>query len=246
MNDFISKPFDPQALIRKVRRLVEEARGESIPLVILDPEPAPRRGNTLFLSSIDPAIVQQMFGDDLPLFKSVLGRMLRDYADLSLPISASLSEESVRRDLAARTHKLKGSAGMIGANRVMRLAGAAEAALLKDRTRGAIEKILHQLAAALTALREEAESYLERQPAIEAPAGDIAGSPEQIEAAEIDELCALLDAHNLSAIDRFGALSESLRNKLHAARFERLGEAIDNLDFTQAAELLREAHPHAA
>jgi CheY-like chemotaxis protein len=36
MNDFISKPFDPPALIRKLRRLVEEARGEPIPVVILD------------------------------------------------------------------------------------------------------------------------------------------------------------------------------------------------------------------
>jgi len=36
MNDFISKPFDPQVLIRKVRRLVEAARGEPIPMVFDD------------------------------------------------------------------------------------------------------------------------------------------------------------------------------------------------------------------
>src|SRR6202030_4834059 len=35
MNDFISKPFDPQTLIRKVRRLVEQAPGEPIRMVIL-------------------------------------------------------------------------------------------------------------------------------------------------------------------------------------------------------------------
>ncbi|MDP9010870.1 MAG: PAS domain S-box protein [Pseudomonadota bacterium] len=242
MNDFISKPFDPQALIRKVRRLVEEARGEPIPMVILDPEPAPRDGNTLFMSSIDPAVVQQMFGDDLTLFKSVLRRILQDYADLSLPNCASLNDEAARSQLAARTHKLKGSAGMIGANRIMRLAGAAETSLLKDRSLGAIEKILQQLASALTTLHEEAEPYLERQPAIEANSEDIAGNPSQIDTTEIDELCALLDAQNLSAIDRFGAVSQSLRDSLHSARFDCLSEAIDNLDFTHAAELLREAH----
>ena len=32
-NDFIGKPFDPQALIRKVRRLAEEARGEPAELL---------------------------------------------------------------------------------------------------------------------------------------------------------------------------------------------------------------------
>jgi len=64
MNDFISKPFDPQAHIRKVRRLVEEARGESIPMVILDkqltnqPTDRPK-----LMSSIDVGTVHQMFGD---------------------------------------------------------------------------------------------------------------------------------------------------------------------------------------
>jgi CheY-like chemotaxis protein/HPt (histidine-containing phosphotransfer) domain-containing protein len=242
MNDFISKPFDPQALIRKVRRLVEEARGESIPMVIVEPEPLPRVGSSLIMSSIDAAVVQQMFGDDLPLFKSVLGRMLKDYVDLSLPQCIRLSDESERSRLVARTHKLKGSAGMIGASRVMRLAGAAEAALLKDRSASEIDKILEQLAAAITALREEAESYLQRQPAVEANAS---GNPGQINQTEIDELCTLLDAHNLSAIDRFSSVSQSLCNNLHPARFDRLSEAIDNLEFARAAELLRETDPHA-
>jgi CheY-like chemotaxis protein len=243
MNDFISKPFDPQALIRKVRRLVEEARGEPIPLVILDPAPAPRDGNTLFMSSIDPAVVQQMFGDDLALFKSVLSRMLRDYADLSLPNGASLNDKAARVQFAARAHKLKGSAGMIGANRIMRLAGAAETALLKDRSLGDIEKILQQLASALTTLRQEAEPYSELEPAIEANSEDIEVNSQQIGTPQIDELCTLLDAHNLSALDRFGVISQSLRNNLHSARFDRISEAIENLDFTHAAELLREAHP---
>jgi signal transduction histidine kinase len=51
--------------------------------------------------------------------------------------------------------------------------------------------------------------------------------------------------HDLSAIDRFGVVSQSRRNDLHSARFDRLSEAIDNLDFTPAAELLREAHPRS-
>jgi PAS domain S-box-containing protein len=241
MNDFISKPFDPQALIRKVRRLVEEARGEPIPMVILDPEPAPRDGNGLFMSSIDPAVVQQMFGDDMTLFKSVLGRMLRDYADLSLPHCTSLSDEAARRRLAARTHKLKGSAGMIGANRIMRLAGAAETALLKDGSLDAIEKILQQLASALSTLREEAEPYLASPHAIEPTPEAPEDKALHIETSEIDGLRTLLESQNLAAVDRFCALSESLCLVLHATRFERLREAIDGLDFTRAAELLRDA-----
>jgi CheY-like chemotaxis protein/HPt (histidine-containing phosphotransfer) domain-containing protein len=241
MNDFISKPFDPQALIRKVRRLVEAARGEPIPMVIHDAQPVLATGNTSFIASIDPGVVQQMFGDDLTLFKSVLGRMLRDYADFSLPICVSFDDEATRSQFVARTHKLKGSAGMIGATRVMRLAGAAEAALLKDRSLGVIEGILQQLASALTTLREEARPYLERQPQIDANPAALVGAPLNIESSEIEELCALLEGQNLAAIDRFDALSKSLGQILQAARFERLREAVDSLDFSHAAELLRES-----
>src|ERR1700728_126393 len=115
MNDFISKPFDPQALIRKVRRLVEEARGEPISMVVLDSEPARHAAEMPLMSSIDAGVVQQMFGGDLLLFKLLLTRMTRDYEDLALPITVSPDDQTSRNQLTGRTHKLKGSAGMIGA-----------------------------------------------------------------------------------------------------------------------------------
>jgi PAS domain S-box-containing protein len=240
MNDFISKPFDPQALIRKVRRLVEEARGEPIPMVILDPQPVVLARNTSLLSSVDAVVVQQMFGDDLTLFKSVLGRMLRDFADLALPIDAPFDDEATRSQLTARTHKLKGSAGMVGATRIMRLAGAAESALLQARPADVIEKLLQQLASALTTLRDEAQPYLDSQPPSAAEPGELVVNPAGIGTAAVEELCALLETQNLAAVDKFTELSGSLRDILQPTRFDRLREAIDCLDFTCAAELLRE------
>ena len=62
-----------------------------------------------------------------------------------------------------------------------------------------------------------------------------------LEISDIDGLRALLESQNLAAVDRFGALSESLCRILHPTRFERLREAIDGLDFTRAAALLRDA-----
>jgi PAS domain S-box-containing protein len=240
MNDFISKPFDPQALIRKVRRLVEEARGEPIPMVILDVQPVLVARTTSLLSSVDAVVVQQMFGDDLTLFKSVLGRMLRDFADLALPMCVPFDDEAARSQLTARTHKLKGSAGMVGATRIMRLAGAAESALLQDRPVEAIEKLLQQLASALITLREEAQPYLESQLMSAVKPEDSLASPPSIGALAIDELCTLLETQNLAAVDKFSELSRSLSEILQPMRFDRLREAIDCLDFTCAAELLRE------
>jgi CheY-like chemotaxis protein len=239
MNDFISKPFDPQALIRKVRRLVEGARGEPIAMVILDTEPTSDATRRPLMSSIDAGVVQQMFGDDLPLFKSLLIRMLREFADLALPTSVSSDNQTALSEIKARTHKLKGSAGMIGATKVMRLAGAAEVALQECRPADIIEGILAQLASALTTLREEAKPFLaEPEQHVDSNAG-LAGRS-NIGNEDISELCALLECQNLAAIDRFSLLSPSLSELVGTVRFDRLRDAIDNLDFHLGAELLRE------
>jgi PAS domain S-box-containing protein len=163
MNDFVSKPFDPQVLIRKVRRLVEGARGAPVPMVILDTKPAGPVADRRLMASIDAGTVQQMFGDDLSLFKSLLARMLVEFADFALPIAVSPRDQTNLSRIQGRAHKLKGSAGMIGATRVMRLAGAVEAALQDGRTMNVVERILRQLAAALIALREETELLSDRK-----------------------------------------------------------------------------------
>jgi len=222
-----------------VRRLVEQARGEPIPMVILETAPASPAANGPLISSIDAGVVQQMFGDDLELFKSLLGRMLRDFADLALPSSVSPDDQATRTEIQLRAHKLKGSAGMIGANKVMRLAGAAEVALREGRAGDSVEQILRQLAAALTTLRDEAEPLL-RQPARDALAAAKTADPRDIHTADIDELCTLLECQNLAAIDKFALLAPSLSELVGIVRFDRLREAIDNLNFALGAGLLRE------
>jgi CheY-like chemotaxis protein len=241
MNDFISKPFDPQALIRKVRRLVEEARGEPIPMVILDakltlgPTDRPK-----LMPSIDAGIVQQMFGDDLTLFKSLLARLLQEYTDLTVPVCISADDQTLRAQLTGRVHKLKGSAGMIGATDIMRLAGATEKALNQGRPVDAVEGLLRQLAAALTTLTEETRSYSKQQVEWDASTATAALVHPDAGTAELDELFALLESQNLAALDKFNLISPSLGEKVGALRFDRLRNAIENLDFHQGAQLLKE------
>jgi PAS domain S-box-containing protein len=244
MNDFISKPFDPQALIRKVRRLVERARGEPISMVIIDaPLPLPADGRPDFISSLDAGIVHQMFGDDLVLFQSLLSRLLKEYTDLTIPISVAPDEPTKRARLMGRTHKLKGSAGMIGATEIVRLAGAAESALHQGRPAATVEAILQRLASALIALSEEAAPYLERQKELNAakPRGPAHGNADL---AQLNDLCVLLEGQDLSALHKFQLISSALSGMLGAVRFDRLRDAIENLDFQQAAQLLREAQLH--
>jgi PAS domain S-box-containing protein len=241
MNDFITKPFDPQALIRKVRRLVENARGEPISMVILDAQPAGETDNRpKLMPSIDAGIVQQMFGEDLLLFKSLLLRLLQEYTDFAVPIRVSPDDQTMHARLMGRAHKLKGSAGMIGATEIVRLAGATEKAFQQGRPVDVVEGLLARLASALVTLSDEAAPYLKRQAESEATDSS-ADSGSVADTAHIDELCALLERQDLAALEKFKSLSLSLSDVLGALRFDRLRDAVDNLDFRQGLQLLCEA-----
>jgi len=177
----------------------------------------------------------------LALFKSLLARVLRDYADLALPISVSPEDSAGLSALKARTHKLKGSAGVIGATAIMRLAGEAEAAIAACQGADIVEGILRQLASALTTLHEEADLMLETQPEPEADISTKSVRSPNIAQGDIHELCELLESQNLAAIDRFSLLSSSLSDLVGTVRFDRLRDAVDNLDFQLGAELLHQA-----
>ena len=241
MNDFISKPFDPQALIRKVRRLVEKARGEPISMVILDAQPARDAENRpKLMPSIDAGIVQQMFGEDLLLFKSLLLRLLQEYTDFAVPIRVPSDDQVMHARLMGRAHKLKGSAGMIGATEIVRLAGATEKALQKRRPADVVEGLLVRLASALATLRDEAAPYLKRHAEIDTSDSGTDGGA-SADTARLNELCALLERQDLAALEKFESLSLSLSELLGALRFDRLRDAIENLDFRQGLQLLCEA-----
>jgi HPt (histidine-containing phosphotransfer) domain-containing protein len=169
--------------------------------------------------------------------------MLRDFSDLSLPITVSPHDRDACRLLEDRAHKLKGSAGMIGATGVMRYAGAVERALQESRPPEAVEGILKKLAAALTTLKDEAKVMLDEAPLKTASAcGDPSNDP-CIDSADLDEFCSLLECQNLAAVDQFALMSPRLAELLGATQFERLRDAVENLDFQIGAELLRGQAP---
>ena len=240
MNEFISKPFDPQVLIRKVRHVVERARGAPIALVTRAVVPDAGGVDITRMSCIDAGMVQRTFGEDLSLFQSLLPRILSDFAELALPVKAP-ADESVRRHLRERTHKLKGSAGMIGAAHVMGFAGAAEKALLEGRSVETIEAIFRQLAVALTTLGEEVKVLLAKSPNRASRVVPPPPGRPRLMRQDFDELFRLLDAQNMAAVDSFDALSHALQESLRAERFVAIKHAIDTLEFQSGAKLLRSA-----
>ncbi len=242
MNDFLTKPFEPAALIGTVRRHVERKPSNPGPIaaVAQSQPPAPLAGVS---SQIDSTVVQTVFGGDTALFLSLLARMVRDFGEFALPVSVEFHDAAALIQLRGRLHKLKGGAGMIGATTVHHLAGAAEAALAADQGPDMVGALLRQLAAAFTALGEELGPMLAAVPVAGPGLTEQPDAPVVATLKSIDRLLQLLDEQNIDVLEQLSAISPSLRERLGEACFTRLQEAVNSLDFSTAAVLLRASPP---
>jgi signal transduction histidine kinase/DNA-binding response OmpR family regulator len=237
MNDFQSKPIDPQMLVRTIRRLVEDRRGEALPLQALEQRTARAQAKSKAwppLAGVDVAAAAQRMGGDWALFASILRRLPSEFADLMAPTQAE-PDAAGRAALVAQAHKLRGSAGTLGATEIHRLASEAEGAL---RTPGTpVQPLLQRMAQALVDLREAAA------PLLAAEAGSRADSLAHVNAAPLtkaqrDELADLLRQNDLAAMGLIEELAPALHASLGASVAEQLSAAAQALDFEQAHQLL--------
>jgi HPt (histidine-containing phosphotransfer) domain-containing protein len=158
MNDLIIKPFDPQRLVQSVRRhacLASPAGAGTIPEAAVS---APScAGSWPEIDGIDSAAARERFCGDAALFRSLLGRMLNEFADSGL---SDLSEHPAERAFAGRIHKLKGCAGTLGAHAIHRLASLVEEACTGGDVLE-IRQLTAQLVSGLRQLRDAAATPLE-------------------------------------------------------------------------------------
>jgi PAS domain S-box-containing protein len=127
MNDFITKPFDPLGLVRCVRDQVRRSnphKNSRLPLAIAVVPNAMSVWPSM--DGVDYAGVRAVLGDDATLFRSLLGKLIRDFSGLTPPTTGY--DRSELSDHTARMHKLKGSAGILGLNVVQQLAAKIECA----------------------------------------------------------------------------------------------------------------------
>jgi len=172
-------------------------------------------------------------GGDFDLFISMLKRLLGEFSDLSMP--ASSDDAAALAALAACMHKLRGSAGMLGARTICQLAGAVEVDLLTvegANTRqltaeinGHMERLRASAAPALVAAQAQTEG------AALAAGGEL--MPQ-----ELFDLIGLLRQQSLSATERFASISPQLRRHLGKASYDAVRDHVDNLEFTDAADAL--------
>ena len=239
MNDVLGKPFEPEGLVACILRHVGDAprtgAGDmsTAPGALPAPRPAPpSTAPWPGLPGLDVADAQRRLGGDLPLFRTLLERMLREFADLGTAPAEPISHEALP-PLARRMHKLKAAAGTLGSPVLARAAAAAESAC-QAADAAAVAGHLATIATELQALRGATLDFL--APPQAAPGATAAPVP--MDDAALRQLRALMAENDLAALEQLEQMKPALRQRLPAERFEHLQQHLADLDFGAAARVL--------
>jgi len=234
MDDFISKPLDPHALIRLLRRHVESRQGTPWPVERRQADAAATPPHWPRLPDIDTREAAERIGPDPAVFLRMLERLLQEYQDLR---QAPTAESPRNATLAARLHKLRGSAGMLSAKVVQQLAGDAEALARSGGPEASLRPALEALAQALGRLNQQAAPPLAALRKADGQAPAAPASAPVLTPPILQAWLDLLEAQDLGALARFRELAPALRQQLAPDTFAALQDAVERLSFGQAAAI---------
>jgi signal transduction histidine kinase/HPt (histidine-containing phosphotransfer) domain-containing protein len=156
MNDYIVKPFDSETLVQTILRHVKPAFDSASAPIGVAPMPMARAQTAVGWPEIEGIVsadVRARLSGDFALFRSLLTRLLDEFSDLA--ICGKAQDTDALALCRARLHKLKGSAGMLGANAIQALAGEGEAAFASGDFARAVP-MATRIAIQLQRLREHA------------------------------------------------------------------------------------------
>ena len=231
MNDFLTKPLDPEALVRTLRRHIEARRGAPLPvrgMEVRDTLPA----DWPLIDGIEAAATAHRLAGDAGLFRRLLARLLDQHdAAWVTRLKAMRGGEA-----AAGLHRLRGSAGLLGAQRVQALAAEGEEALRGGATPATLGELFSSLGQALDQLTMASRSSLQASSLLPETASNEVLPDGTVELARLVEL---LEQQDMDAAGVFASLRPWLLHQgMQAASCQQLQRMIDDLDFSPAlAEL---------
>ncbi|WP_428001344.1 PAS domain S-box protein [Acidovorax sp.] len=255
MSAFLTKPLDPALLVRTLHMHVNRSRGKAV--VVESPETtvdsaAPTEWPEI--EGISTSVATKLLQGDVALFADLLRRFVKEYgnADLVLPPDDSTDQ---RQELVARVHKLRGSAGMLGASTVHTLASSLETALRRLESEPLasgehIRSVETQVASLNEALRQlvSASFAVTNTPANAhqpSPAGNFgpvhSEQDEGLDEAQMQKLLTflqLLSKQDLAAMAQVDTLAAELTALMGAQNLGIMRESIYALDFARATQML--------
>jgi len=238
MNDFLSKPIEPSKLIRTVRKLVELYRGKVTDVQSITDEIVSDVKDWPTISGLEQSA--DLLNGDLPMLVSILQRLFSEHANLEQLSKADLSaltNADKRLTLAAQVHKLRGSAGVIGAQSLNQMAGKAEIALRTHAQN--TEEILISLGRNLMALRQSSLDFLTQyQVTIADEAILDSEHSETLSQSQLDEFLEMLRNNDIAALGKLKEYSANLRILIGIDEFESFQQLLYALEFAKALTLL--------
>ncbi len=241
MNDFISKPFLIDDLVKKINKLVGREYPRVSTVLVGDGVPSPpSAGSWPEIAGIDRREAYLRMSGDWSLFLSILRRMVDEFHDGVSGIRLDMPAGDLTQ-AAMRMHKLRGIAGNVGALTIQRLTGE-----LENTLRNAPAEAGEQLARLDGALQE---LFAAAAPHLSSSCDPVQGydpsSP--VDQQAINDLLMALEQQSFNAVSLFAALAPMLIARYGAVAMEKLTNDIEGLRFHEAREqlaLLNETSKH--
>jgi HPt (histidine-containing phosphotransfer) domain-containing protein len=236
MNDYITKPIDPEAMFATLR-LYYAGNGKKAP----PPAPAPAEASgQLSIAGIDSVGGIRRVMGNTALYMDLLKRYSEGQRDAIGKVSAALG--SGDRPLAERlAHTLKGVSGNIGASEVQEIAAKLEAAIRDSAPEAEIAELSRRLSEVLAGVIGAIDRALAE--AAEAAKGRPTPGKKDGVSHSIEEIAAKLlhyaEESDGEALDYLDSVRDELSELCDREKFEKLEASIRSFDFSAAIEVLK-------
>lgn len=234
MNDFVTKPFEPQALLQVLQRWLVP---QSTPIAFSSSS-MPHESLPLFIEGIDLNLGVQRTSHP-ERYVGYLKRFAEGHQQDAHCIQVALERDD-RTQARRIAHTLKGIAGQLGALELSRQAAALEDALVEHLSRADISKSLAELDACLADLCQAIVRALTEQQPEPAAEGSVSADPEQAQQI-LRELSSLLARNDAKAKRLLNEHMASLALVVDAECLKQIHQAVQAFEFDQALQWVQQS-----
>ncbi|MFT2090035.1 response regulator [Paraglaciecola sp. 2405UD69-4] len=237
MNDFLTKPIEPPMLIRTMRKWVELYRKSVVHVEGKNDVSFPPEEKWPVIIGLESS--NEKLHGDIALLHSALTQIFSEYKNLEKYASSNKELHHDEKQLVlAQVHKLRGSAGLIGASLLSQYAKNAEEALRSDDNN--IIENLRAVGQQLVSLKENSYKFLKDYNTIQNTTDyHVEEEPDSpLNMQHLAKLIEMLKSSDMAALSTFNEYIADIQKLMNQSEFENLQLLMNKLDFEQALTIL--------
>lgn len=239
MDDYVSKPIDPEQLYATLVKWIKPTEGQGDRQAIINKQESDTIIQDLLgeVPGIDVASGLRRLGGNAALYRTMLGEFYRDHWEIYTKIEASLNDEAPWENAKRLVHSIKGVAGNLSAKALFESARTLEKSIIEEKRDHwpelleHFETALNQILQSTQHLAPEKIATFEQNGAQIIRDGEI--NRERVTAVFL-ELSEWVKHSNIRAQDCMIPLRELLPETSVVGELDYLAKALDNFDFLSA------------